>query len=333
MIICGLFGTLSLLQWAHCGLANVGYIHRFIPIRKQYVFVNVSQSRQLAQFHDQPLKLDPDDVRAPFPAAFWVHEQVAWGTNFNAGPILISQSPHSQNHQYRVPAEAINQVYKMEQKEDIDDNTSESSGTATSGNEYPMDHEGEHSPMSFMPAAASVPIPPPLKDQPMYSPDTSSLGLGAYPYASISGSTLSLGSYIPNPVRSSNMPRTRSTPTTTATNSTLGSSPSQLSRSSEPPLDPRRGRGPNHNHDCHNHDYHSHDCHRRLHPSVMKQLDPWAPETRNLFGRENMLEIGFRSWFACEAENREEGGTEVQWNSVPTWQPVDVRAWLRGIEE
>ncbi|KAF8430291.1 hypothetical protein EV426DRAFT_511252, partial [Tirmania nivea] len=54
---------------------------RFVPMRRQYVFVNISMSPQLAKFHNQPLNLDPDDVKAPFPAAFWVHEQVAWGKN------------------------------------------------------------------------------------------------------------------------------------------------------------------------------------------------------------------------------------------------------------
>lgn len=49
-------------------------------------------SRQLAEFHNKALRLDPDDVRAPFPAAFWVHEQIAWGKNFHVGPIQISGS-------------------------------------------------------------------------------------------------------------------------------------------------------------------------------------------------------------------------------------------------
>ena len=37
------------------------------------MFVNISMSRQLVEFHNKALRLDPDDVRAPFPAAFWVH--------------------------------------------------------------------------------------------------------------------------------------------------------------------------------------------------------------------------------------------------------------------
>jgi len=70
-------------------------------MRRQYVFVNISMSPQLAEFHNQPLNLDPDDVRAPFPAAFWVHEQVAWGENFYVGPIQISHTPP---HQIPMPA-------------------------------------------------------------------------------------------------------------------------------------------------------------------------------------------------------------------------------------
>ncbi|KAF8441970.1 hypothetical protein BGX38DRAFT_802185 [Terfezia claveryi] len=71
------------------------------PMRRQYVFVNISMSPQLAEFHNQPLNLDPDDVRAPFPAAFWVHEQLAWGKNCYVGPIQISHTPP---HQIPMPA-------------------------------------------------------------------------------------------------------------------------------------------------------------------------------------------------------------------------------------
>jgi len=138
----------------------------------------------------------------------------------------------------------------------MDDNTADSSGTTTSGTEYTMNHEAEHSPMSFMLETGSVPIRAPLKDKPMHSLNTSSDWVLNTPARRF----LLLGSCIPNPACPRNIAGTGSTPTSTATDSRVGSSPSQVSLYSETPLHLRRGQGPNHNQ----------DRHHRLHPTVMK---------------------------------------------------------------
>ena len=46
------------------------------------MFVDLSGHPDIANFNDRTLNLDPDDTRAPFPAAFLAHEAFARGRNF-----------------------------------------------------------------------------------------------------------------------------------------------------------------------------------------------------------------------------------------------------------
>ena len=46
------------------------------------MFVDLSGHPDIANFNDRALNLDPDDTRAPFPAAFLAHEAFARGRNF-----------------------------------------------------------------------------------------------------------------------------------------------------------------------------------------------------------------------------------------------------------
>lgn len=47
------------------------------------------------------------------------------------------------------------------------------------------------------------------------------------------------------------------------------------------------------------------------HYAELKPISPGSEEAKNFFGRERMLEIGFTSWFACEAENRQDEEPEM----------------------
>lgn len=50
-----------------------------MPMRRQYVFVDLSNHPDIVHFNDKGLNLDPDDPRAPFIAAFLMHEARARG--------------------------------------------------------------------------------------------------------------------------------------------------------------------------------------------------------------------------------------------------------------
>ncbi|RPB20369.1 hypothetical protein L211DRAFT_852395 [Terfezia boudieri ATCC MYA-4762] len=152
-----------------------------------------------------------------------------------------------------------------------------------------------------MPARSSgIPIPiTPMAKQPSHS---------------LQSSTIHIQSSIPEPIWPSTATKAGLTPITASipANSTC-SSPSQLSLSSY--MDKRKRK-----------EYHD------PHYTDIKPLDPWAEETKTFFGREHMLDIGFKSWFVCEAENTEDDGPEVC-KHMYSLELRDVCAWLMGTEE
>ena len=69
MIFIGLSGESSISEAKHARLTNIVHVYRFMPRRREYVFVDLSNHPHIAGFYDKTLNLDPDDPRAPFPAA------------------------------------------------------------------------------------------------------------------------------------------------------------------------------------------------------------------------------------------------------------------------
>jgi len=88
-----LSGESSISEAKHAGLTNIARIYRFMPRRREYVFVDLSNHPDIAHFHDKALNLDPEDPRAPFPAAFLMHEARARGHNPFSNPMISDCLP------------------------------------------------------------------------------------------------------------------------------------------------------------------------------------------------------------------------------------------------
>ena len=255
MIFIGLSGESSISEAKHAGLTNIVRIYRFMPRRREYVFVDLSNHSDIAHFHNKALNLDPDDPRAPFPAAFLMHEARARGHNPFSVPKISDCLPDSNDGD----DEETHPGSSNEHPEGAGEDDDHIHGASD-------EHEDDHMTMT-----------------------------------------------------QADLRQSRST-------NAIHTSPALA-----PPAlpDPARNDSSKHR-----------KYHRVL--TILKPVDFNDPATIKFFSRENMIELGFKNWIACEAENRDDALSEhgtsmsvgcgvVGGRNIGGMDPHDIHQWVMDV--